>query len=347
MRARGHPKSRRAPALLALTLLLVPATGAALVPLLAALAKQIVQDMVMGEIEGQLIGALAGMGCKGARLAGLIATASAKHRPGGLPGMGGLAGMPAGASPGGVAPSMAGGPGMPGGALPQGMPQGMSMPPGMTMPNVPRAPGTPGAGAGGALPGGMPMGGGMAMGGGRSMGQATGVGSSGRMDLPTMTPEAAGDMSQVLAAMQAKYGGTMTPDQMARAQETMRGIQRASEHPLTRSETLEVFDELKGLGVLTDSMHSEARDCILLAPAGSDAALGQSGAMIREVVLPQLRDTRAKLANLGPEEQVQLAQGIADALRDASPADRKAFQEGLGLGFFPPAVVEKARAAAR
>jgi hypothetical protein len=191
------------------------------------------------------------------------------------------------------------------------------------------------------------MAGGMAMGGGRSMGQATGVGSSGRMDLPTMTPEAAGDMSQVLAAMQARYGGTMTPDQMARAQEAMRGIQRASEHPLTRPETLAVFDELKGLGVLTDSMHSEARDCILLAPAGSDTALGQSGAMIKEVVLPQLRDTRAKLANLGPEEQAQLAQGIADALREASPADRQAFQEGLGLGFFPPAVVEKARAAAR
>jgi hypothetical protein len=200
------------------------------------------------------------------------------------------------------------------------------------------------------MPGGaLAAGGGMAMGGGKILGQATGVGP-GHMDLPTMTPEAAGDLSQVLAAVQAQYGGgsaTMTPDQMAQAQETLSRMQRAMDHPLTRPETLEVFDELKSLGVLTDSMHSEARDCILLAPAGSDRALGQTGAMIKAMVIPQLRDTRAKLADLGPEEQDQLAQGIADALRQAEPADRKAFQEGLGLGFFPKAVVDKVAVTSR
>jgi hypothetical protein len=199
------------------------------------------------------------------------------------------------------------------------------------------------------VPGGaMSIGRGMAMGGGQGIGQATGP-VSGGMNLPTMTPEEASDMSQVFAKVQAQYGGgaTMTPDQMAQAREALSSMQRAMEHPLTRPETLEVFDELKSLGVLTDAMHSEARDCILLAPAGSDRQLGQTGAIFKQVLLPQIRDTKAKLANLTPEQQDELAQGIADALRQAEPADRKAFQEGLGLGFFPKAVVDKVAVTSR
>ena len=121
----------------------------------------------------------------------------------------------------------------------------------------------------------------------------------------------------------------------------------AMAHPLTRAQTLEVFDQLKGLGVLTEAMHGEARDCILLAPDGSDQTLGQTGAVFKELVLPQLQETKAKMANLGPEEQEQLAQGIAQALRDAAPSDRDAFREGLGAGFFPQSVVEKAVSLAR
>jgi hypothetical protein len=37
---------------------------------------------------------------------------------------------------------------------------------------------------------------------------------------------------------------------------------------------------------------------------------------------------------------------MVDALNSASPADRKAFFDGLGAGFFPPAVVEQVRARA-
>jgi len=363
---------RRAGALLVLAGIALPTASLAIVPLLAVLGKQIIQDMVIGEVKGHLIGALAGMGCKGARLAGLVAANADKLLPGG--GLAGMAG-PGLSPPGGLPHGVAGGPGMPGGALPPGE----SLPPGLTMPKVPGGvPGgalPPGIGMpggapvgpmatgavtggvlpsgtvpGGAMPGGaMSIGRGMAMGGGQGIGQATGP-VSGRMNLPTMTPEEASDMSQVFAAVQAQYGGggaTMTPDQMAQAQQALSSMQRAMEHPLTRPETLEVFDELKGLGVLTDAMHSEARDCILLAPAGSDRQLGQTGAIFKEVLLPQIRDTKAKLANLTPEQQDELAQGIADALRQAGPADRKAFQEGLGLGFFPKAVVDKAADASR
>jgi hypothetical protein len=258
-------RRRLAVALLAAAL---PTAGAAVLPLLALVGKQVVQDMVMGAVKSHLIGSLAGMGCKGARLAGLIATASAAHGAGGLRGLGAAAA--GGMSPGGA-------------TMPAGMP------------------------------------GGMAMGSGQ-------------------------DMSQMFAAM---GGAGMTPEQMARAQEAMALMQHAMEHPLTRPETLEVFAELEGLGLLTDAMHDEARDCILLAPPGSDRMLGQTGAIFKEVLLPQLRETKAKLSNLGPDEQDQLAQGIAEALREARPEDRKSFSEGLGLGFFPKAVVEKVGAAGR
>jgi hypothetical protein len=67
--------------------------------------------------------------------------------------------------------------------------------------------------------------------------------------------------------------------------------------------------------------------------------------MIKSTLLPKLRETRQRLANLTPEEQDQLTQGMVDALRKASPADRKAFFDGMGLGFFPAPVVDKVRAA--
>jgi hypothetical protein len=328
----------------------LPTATLAIIPLLALAGKQMIQNMIFNEVEGHLISSLAGMGCKGARLAGLIAANADRLRPGG--GLGGMAGaggmgggmppgmpnMASGGTPGGGMPpgmpSMAGAGGMPGGAMPPGMPSmPAGMPQGMAMPSMP-------TGAGGVAPGAMPRGtvpGGMAM-GGAPMG-AMPMGGSG----PVAMGQAPGDLQQAFAAAQARTGAgsTMTPEQMARAQEAMARMQRAMEHPLSRPETLAVFDELKDLGILTDSMHSEARDCILLAPAGSDRQLGQTGAVFKEVLLPQIRETKAKLANLTPEEQDSLAQGISDALRDASPGDRKAFAEGLGQGFFPKAVVDK------
>ena len=66
--------------------------------------------------------------------------------------------------------------------------------------------------------------------------------------------------------------------------------------------------------------------------------------MMRSMVIPQLQQTRDKLANLTPEEQDQLAEGFANAFKEATPGDRKSIQEGLGTGFFPAPVVEKVRA---
>jgi hypothetical protein len=154
-------------------------------------------------------------------------------------------------------------------------------------------------------------------------------------------------MAQVMAMAQQQAGmnaPAMTPEQMAQVQQTMAAMQGAMANPLSREETLGVFDELGDLGLLTDSMRSEARDCIMLAPPGSDAQVGATGALIKTTVLPRLREAKQRLANLTPEEQDQLAQSMIEELQKASAADRKAFLDGLGVGFFPAPVVEKVQA---
>jgi hypothetical protein len=313
-------------ALIVLAVLALPTASLAVAPLLVIVGRQILHDMILGEVKGQLIGSLAKMGCKGARIASLIATAS-------IPGGAGLVtsgGIPGGAvPPGGMGQGMGGGlPDLAGASLPPGPGMGQMG----RMPQLPQVPGTAQMpGPGGAAP--MPE--------GATVGVPTGARgiAAGTADPATM--------NQMIMAMQAQHGGRMSPEQMARVQETVGQMQEAMEHPLSRAETMGVFDELRSLGALTDSMHAEARDCILLAPADSERSLGASGAMMKAMVLPRLRETKARVASLGPEEQDQLAQGIAEALREAKPADRQAFREGLGLGFFPAAVVEKAGAAAR
>jgi hypothetical protein len=66
--------------------------------------------------------------------------------------------------------------------------------------------------------------------------------------------------------------------------------------------------------------------------------------MLRSTVLPAARHAKERMASLSPEEQKQLGDGIVEALNSASPADRKAFFDGMGAGFFPPAVIEQVRA---
>jgi hypothetical protein len=66
--------------------------------------------------------------------------------------------------------------------------------------------------------------------------------------------------------------------------------------------------------------------------------------MMKSLVLPRLRSTREQLANLTPDEQDELADGLEGAVREATPAERKSLREGLGLGYFPAPVVEKVRA---
>src|SRR5262252_6278778 len=48
---------------------------------MVAMAKQILQNVAFGSVKNELIGSLAGMGCKGSTIASLAASASAASRP--------------------------------------------------------------------------------------------------------------------------------------------------------------------------------------------------------------------------------------------------------------------------
>jgi len=168
-------------------------------------------------------------------------------------------------------------------------------------------------------------------------------------------PGAAGALgsAQMMAMLQqqlgARAGGmpAITPEQMAQIQSSMAAMQQAMAQPLSRAETLAVFDELAQLGVMTPDMQTEVRDCVTLAPPVAGDTLGMSGAILKNMVLPQLREARQQMANLTPDEREHLANEIVQALRDASPEDRQAFTEGFGVGFFPPEVVDSVKARLR
>ena len=171
----------------------------------------------------------------------------------------------------------------------------------------------------------------------RSMGPGgmpPGMGGTGAMD-PAM-------MQQAMQMMQ-QNGSRMTPEQQAMMQQAMAQMQGAMSQPLSRDETKAMFDELAELGLITDAMRSEAKDCITYARPGTGDQIGAAGAMIKNMVIPAARDAKERMAAATPEEQKQLADGMVDALNSASPADRKAFLDGLGAGFFPPQVVEQVR----
>ena len=191
------------------------------------------------------------------------------------------------------------------------------------------------------MPGGMGLG--AARGGAGIPSGAMPMGAMGGMD-PAM-------MSQAMAMMQQQMGRpggpALSPEQMAAMQKAMAGMQTAMAQPLSREETLAVFDELAGLGLLTESMRTEARDCIALAPPGAGDSIGAAGAMLKNMVLPSLHQAKEKLSNLSPEEQQQLADEMVESLKAAPAADRKAFLDGLGAGFFPAPVVEQVRAKLR
>jgi hypothetical protein len=311
-------------------LLVLAAFGAgAVVPLLiAGLGKKIVHDMITHAIKGQLIASLSSMGCKGARLAGVLATLDLHPgRPGGLP-----MGMPPGLGGGAAMP-----PGLPGGAM-----AGMAGSGG-------RAGAVGGELAGAADKAGAALGGaqtGLRMNGTDTHGAALTVSPEqmARMQGGQM------DMGQMMALAQSRMGGRapgraqMTPEQMAAAQEAMAQMQEAMSHPLTREQTLGVFDELKDLGVLSEDMHREARDCIVLSSPEASQGLGQTGAIMKSVVLPKLRTAKEQMAALPADQQQQLAEEVVDALQNARPGDRKTFLDGLGLGFFPAGVSESVRA---
>jgi hypothetical protein len=240
----------------------------AALPLIAGLGKQLLKDMLIDGVKSQLIGTLAGSGCKGAATASLLASA----------------GNPRAAV---------------GGAL--GMPSGMPIMGAGAMPSMP-------GGAGAVDP--------------AMLQQMIGARAGSMPNMPTMPPEQAAQMAAALQSMQ-----------------------QAMAQPLSRAETIAVFDELAELGVMTPAMRTEARDCITLAPPGAN--VGMAGAMLKTMLLPPLRSAREQMHALSPEDRVRLAVEIVDGLQQASAEDRKAFQDGFGLGFFPPDVAERVKARLR
>lgn len=245
------------PAAIALSLaaFLHSVPGVAQAPQMVSMAKQILQNVVLGSVKNELIGSLAGMGCRGSTIAGLAAAASS--------------------------------------------------------------------------------------GGAKGAANAT-LGP--RANMGGMDPAAMQRAMEMAQKQMGAQGMQLTPEQQAAMQKAMSQMQTASSQPLSPAETAAVFDELADLGLVSDSMRKEAKDCISAAPPGSTESLGSAGAMIRSTVLPAARQAKERMANLTPDEQKQLADGIVDGLNSASPADRKAFFEGVGLGFFPAPVVEQVRA---
>jgi len=179
------------------------------------------------------------------------------------------------------------------------------------------------AGGGAGVPAGMPP----------------GMGGAGAMDPATI--------QKMMEMMQQQSGGRapqMSPQQLAMMQQVMGQMQGAMAQPLSRTETAAVFDDLAELGLLNDKMRAEAKDCIALAPPGAGDQIGATGAMLKSTVIPAAQDAKERMAATTPEEQKELADAMVDALNSASASDRKAFFDGLGLGFFPPAVVDQVRA---
>jgi hypothetical protein len=136
----------------------------------------------------------------------------------------------------------------------------------------------------------------------------------------------------------------MTPEQQATMRQMVESMQGAMAKPLSREETKAVFDEMADLGLLTDSIRNEAKDCITYAAPGAGDSVGAAGAMLKNTVLPSVRQAKERMAAMAPGKQTQLADGIVEGLNSASAADRKAFLDGFGAGVFPAAVVEQVRA---
>lgn len=274
--------------ILVVPIILFPMNSGAILPLM--FGKDILQNIIFGEVRDQMIGSLSSMGCKGTHLAGLIASANAAKTS------------------------------LPGGGMPMNMPDGINMP-----------------GAGMAMQNGMNS----------PTKSASMRAARGGIGIPSMTPEQAQAMMANgmpdPAMISQLTGRPMSPEEAAQMQNAMAGMQEAMSHPLSRTESIEVFDQLADMGLMTNEMRGEVHDCIMLAPSGSESALGSSAAMIKTMVLPKLHETKQRLDSLSPEEQNQLADSMVDALQHASAKDRNQFLNGFGTGFFPAPVVEKVR----
>jgi hypothetical protein len=91
-------------------------------------------------------------------------------------------------------------------------------------------------------------------------------------------------------------------------------MQTAMAQQLSRAETPKVFDDLTALGLLTPAMHSEAPDCIALAPPSAQQPLGQTGALFKNELIPQMVEQRGQLAAQPPDQRIRNGAGAAPSV---------------------------------
>ena len=137
---------------------------------------------------------------------------------------------------------------------------------------------------------------------------------------------------------QMPAGMGLAPDQMT----MMASMQQAMGEPLSPQETLATIDELADLGFLPKAVQTELKECMVVLPT-SIAALGMGMGMLQPIV-PKLRQARAELYALSPDEQDEVAVALADEIAPLPASERSEFLEYLGSGFFPPRVVVSVKA---
>lgn len=154
---------------------------------------------------------------------------------------------------------------------------------------------------------------------------------AGMVPTTAVPPEMMAHMRSVMPGIGQMPAG-LDPEQAA----AMAQMQQAMAHPLSRSETMAVIDELQELGFLPKAIHAELNDCLRLVPA-SVPALGMGMGMLKPIV-PQLRQARQALRALSPQEQDEVAAALAQEVRALTTDQRAVFLEHLDSGFYPPRI---------
>jgi hypothetical protein len=129
-------------------------------------------------------------------------------------------------------------------------------------------------------------------------------------------------------------GSALDASQLAALQQAL----SAMNQPTSPAETLATLDEMADIGLLPKAMQSEMKECMALLPQ-SAASMGMAMGMLKPM-LPQMREARAQMHALSPEEQDEMAATMAAELQSTSAEDRQSFVEVLDGGFFPPRVVD-------
>lgn len=137
-------------------------------------------------------------------------------------------------------------------------------------------------------------------------------------------------MARMPGAGQLPGGIGLDPEQAA----MMARMQQAMSQPLSPAETVAAIDELAELGFVPRAIQGDLKECMVLVPASAQA-LGMGMGMMKPMI-PQLRQARAQLRALTPQEQDEVAEAMAQEVRPLPADQRAAFVEHVDSGFFPP-----------